>query len=322
MKKAQLYLAADSGGSKTLWVLMDAEGNEIVRCRTKGLASVKEGEPQVALSVREAAELMGSYAPPKRIFLSLGGPNVEEVRLLLQRFFGSTSVCVEREARGDAILAAAKHLGCSAVVMCGTGSVAVGNTANGRKYAGGWGPVYGDGGSGGGLGSEALKLFLRSLDGHPFTEGMKELFLFLGKDSQGEDFESRMELKAKALNTSRRDLAALAPKIYRLAEEGDPVAIALYESAAKEIAALALRVSEDRLESSVVLCGGFFIQKPLLLALCQKHFSEKSKARLLYEPLFSPLLAAKLAVLKEAGIGMESETFHKFLNEEKEHRHE
>lgn len=317
MKKTDLYLAADSGGSKTIWVLMDADGNEIFRCRTKGLGFIKEGEPQVISSVKEAYEMIAPYGCLKRIFLSLGGPNVAEVQSLLQQFFVCDSVCVEREARGDMILAAAKQLGCSAAVMCGTGSVAVGETSNGRKYAGGWGPIYGDGGSGGGLGSEALKLFLRSLDGQPFTNRMRELFSFLYEGLDVERFESRMELKARALNTSRRDLAAMAPEIYRLAEAGDPVAVSLYESAAKEIADLALCVSEDRPDVSVLLCGGFFTQKPFLLDRCKKLFSEKSTARLHYEPLFSPILAAKLAVLKDVGNMNETEKFHKFLNEER-----
>ena len=322
MKKTDLYLAADSGGSKTVWVLMDADGNELFRCRTKGLGFINAGEPQVVLSVREAYEMISPYGCLKRIFLSLGGPNIEEIQSLLQQFFVCDSICVEREARGDMILVAAKQLGCSAAVMCGTGSVAVGETSDGRKYAGGWGPIYGDGGSGGGLGSEALKLFLRSLDGQPFTEGMSELFSFLSKGLDMAHFESRMELKARALNIRRRDLAALAPEIYRLAEAGDPVAVSLYESAAKEIADLALCVSENRSGVSVLLCGGFFTQKPFLLNRCKKLFSEKSKACLHYEPLFSPILAAKLAALKDVGNMNEAEKFHKFLTVEREYHND
>ena len=89
---------------------------------------------------------------------------MEEVFTALRECWRDIPVKVEREANGNAILHAASFLGCSAVVMCGTGSTAVGDTEDGRVYSGGWGPVYGDGGSGGGMGSEALKLFLRSVD--------------------------------------------------------------------------------------------------------------------------------------------------------------
>ena len=148
----KIYLAVDSGGSKTLWSLIDISGFTVYETRTAGLGAVKEGILPIDETVSFAANELKNVALSSAIFLSLGGPNTREVEKALKKHFPGMPIKVEREACGDAILRAAAYMKCSSVVMCGTGSVAVGDTANGRKYCGGWGPVYGDGGSGGGMG--------------------------------------------------------------------------------------------------------------------------------------------------------------------------
>jgi N-acetylglucosamine kinase-like BadF-type ATPase len=198
--------------------------------------------------------------------------------------------------------------------MCGTGSVAVGDTKNSRKYSGGWGPVYGDGGSGGGMGSDALRIFLRSIDTNKDIGKLASLFGHLKEGLDISTFEGRMELKDRAINMSRRELASLAPMIYGLAESGDAVSCALYESAASEIADLAYGVSDDSSDFKVLLCGGFFANKPMLLEATERLFSKKSRATLVYEPRFSPIVAAQIAVLRENGAQITDKVFDKILN--------
>lgn len=309
----KIYLAADSGGSKTLWTLIDSNGNEIFKYKTIGLGAVKSGILPVSDTVFEAAEEILKIGKPEGIFLSLGGPNVQEVESALIDAFKGVPSLVEREARGDAVLYAASFFDCSAVVMCGTGSVAVGFTENGKSFSGGWGPVYGDGGSGGGLGSQALKLFLRSIDKQAEIGRLSELFYELTDGLDITDFDGRMELKNRAINMSRRSLAALTPKIYALAEEGDKTCLKLYKESAEEIALMAYAVSQNSEKTKIMLCGGFFNNSPLLLKMCNEIFAQKSKAELKYCPEFSPIVGAKLAVLKNASIDITDETFNNII---------
>ena len=319
---AECFLAADSGGSKTLWALIDEKGEELSRVYTHGLASLKEDDGFVAEISKEAFNKLSPLAMPKKIFMSLGGPNTEQIKRILSLIWKTDHVEVQREARGDAILSAAAFLNCRAVVMCGTGSVAVGEVKGKRRFAGGWGPIYGDEGSGGGIGAKALKLYLDSLDGERISKGLEELLggFFCGLDCR--EFEDRMEIKKRALNMTRRELASLAPKIYQLAQSKDQSSIALYDEAAKQIARLAANVSEDRSDFLVLLCGGFFTQKTMLLDSCKKYFSEKSRAGLLYEALFSPIVASKLAVLKTANKSVTKALFQKILNDERKYTNE
>ncbi len=313
MKRGDLYLAADSGGSKTVWVLLDKNGNTIAEYKTHGLGAVKAGILPVFDTVKEAFRYLKPYGTPNGIFLSLGGPNVAEVQSALCAVWEGIPSFVEREACGNAILQAAAYLDCSAAILCGTGSTAMGHTVNGTKYAGGWGPIYGDGGSGGGLGQDALKLFLRSLDGMAEIGRVGELFAPLTAGLDVTDFFGRMEAKSRALAMSRRELAALAPDIYRLALEGDTAALGLYRVHAKEIALLANSVSDNSADYKVLICGGFLANKPLLLDMCNEELAKLSSAKLYYEPNFSPIVAAKMAVLTRYGASPTRELFNKIL---------
>ncbi len=318
MENGRCFLAADAGGSKTRWVLLREDGDTIARCKTAGLGAIKEGILPVRETVAEAFEQLLPFGRPSAVFLSLGGPNVDEVAAALSACAGDIPITVEREACGDAVLCAAKRMGCSAVVMCGTGSVAVGDTADGRRFAGGWGPVYGDGGSGGGLGGHALRWFLRSLDGFADAGCLNEVFAPLLDGADVSTFAGRMAVKARAVEMPRRELAATVPVIYEFAEKGDTVAMSLYEQAADEIVELAYAVSEDLPDRTVLLCGGFLADKPLLLQNCCKKFADISKATLRYEPLFTALIAAKTAVLEQQGIMVTSERFEQLLRAEEE----
>ena len=51
---AECFLAADSGGSKTLWALIDEKGEELSRVYTHGLASLKEDDGFVAEISKDA----------------------------------------------------------------------------------------------------------------------------------------------------------------------------------------------------------------------------------------------------------------------------
>ncbi len=314
MHNEKLFLAADSGGSKTVWMLINEAGDLIKSVKTQGLGAVPVTLP-IKETVREAYESLLPHGSPRSIFLSLGGPNTDEVENALYEIFGEQiPISVQKEASGEAILEAAKYMNCSAVVMCGTGSVAVGDTKTGRKYSGGWGPIYGDGGSGGGMGSEALRMFLNSLDTHTDIGGISSLFSTLTDGLDISSFQGRMELKRRAITMSRRELAALAPKIYALAEQGDKTALSLYEKAASKIVDLAIGVSEISSDFGILLCGGFFTDKPRLLALCREYLLKRSNARLVYEPRFSPIVASQLSVLRSSNTAITTELFEELLN--------
>lgn len=314
----KLFLAADSGGTKTVWRLINETGKIVFEHHTDGLGAIKAGILPVNETVLEAKQKINDIGMPSGIFLSLGGPNVDEVLTALNRVWPNIQIEVEREARGDAILYAASFFNCSSVVMCGTGSVAVGDTKSGRCYCGGWGPIYGDNGSGGGIGQEALKLYLKHFDNLENIGSVAEIFSFLSEGLNTSAFEGRVAMKDRILALSRKEIAAFTPKIYDLALKGEKTALELYKKSAKEIALMAYNVSDNNPNSKVLLCGGFFNNSPLLLKLCEQEFANISKAKLLYSAEFAPILGAELSVLKNAQIEITETIFNNIFKNAKE----
>ena len=310
----KLYLAADSGGSKTKWDLLNGNGEIVFSLETDGLGAVKEGILPIDKTIKEASEILKKQGEIVSVYLSLGGPNTDEVYSGLKKSFDDTPVKVIRESKGDAILYCASYYGCRAVCLLGTGSTAMGYKNGAAAYSGGWGPIYGDGGSGGGLGSSALKSYLRSVDGMEEIGEVKTLFSHLEEGLNIKEYFDRMELKKRALNLTRKEIASLAPKIYALAEKGDKFALELYRREAREIALLANGVIDNKEGEKVLICGGFLKNKPLLLKMCEEEMAKISKAKLVYDENFTPSLAALVAVLKENNIEVTDEMFYKFIN--------
>ena len=251
-----LLLAADSGGTKTEWRWLTPAGKTVGKNVTAGVAALHPGTLPVQTILREAADAMPGVAPAG-IYFSLGGPNVDEVRNALETVWPGVQPTVEREASGDLIESCRDFLHCQAVVLGGTGVTAIGFPSGGpRKFAEGWGPLYGDFGSGGGIGLQAVQIFLRGVDGTAESGRLTELFR---KQVEGLDltvFADRMELKARVNALTRRELAALAPQVMELAVQKDAAAERIMEQSADCMAALAAAVAPSG--GTVLMLGGLF----------------------------------------------------------------
>lgn len=311
----KLFLAADSGGSKTVWRVLNSSGETLEQIRTEGMGAIP-GTLPINETARYAYEVLGRTAYPS-IFVSLGGPNTEEVENALRKCWQNASVTVIRESSGVGMLHAAGFLGCTSAVLCGTGSTAVGMKSGRMTYAGGWGPVYADGGSGGGLCKDALTLFLRTLDGDGCESDLAPVFSFITEGLDTMSFAGRMEAKSRAVTLSRRELSALLPGIYELYRQCVPTAVSLFNDAIDEICRLAGCVTDNSPESGVLLCGGFFRNKPEFVELCRKRFAAVSSAKLVYDERFDPIVGVCTAAIQSGGIEITQEVFENILNEKR-----
>ena len=131
-EKSDLLLAADSGGSKTDWRFLNCRGETVKKVTTPGMASLHAGMLPVAEYAKMAHDVLPGAAV-KRIYFSLGGPNVEEVSDMLKNIWQGVPITVEREASGDLAASCMDFLQCNAVVMGGTGVTAMGFNADGSR---------------------------------------------------------------------------------------------------------------------------------------------------------------------------------------------
>jgi glucosamine kinase len=142
------------------------------------------------------------------------------------------------------------------LLVVGTGSIAYGRSPAGEVVrCGGWGPTFGDEGSGGWIGRRALSIVAASSDGREPPTAL--LFPILAA-TQCEDVQDLIPW-AKAADA--RAFASLVPVVFTTAAGGDPRANALITLAAEElvlhIRALARQLfTDERAAVPVAFSGG------------------------------------------------------------------
>ena len=172
------------------------------------------------------------------------------------------------------------------LLVVGTGSIAYGRSPAGTIVrCGGWGPSFGDEGSGGWIGRRALGIVAASSDGREPPTAL--LFPILAA-TQCEDVQDLIPWAAAA---DARAFATLAPVVFTTAANGDQRASALVSLAAEElvlhIRALSKQLfSDERAAVSVALSGGLMHRgSPLRKRLEQRLKSAVPGAQVLSEEI-------------------------------------
>ena len=166
----------------------------------------------------------------------------------------------------DALVALVAGVGDASgvVIICGTGSIAYGRSADRAARAGGWGHVLGDEGSGYWIGRRALRAVARAADGRGpatslTTRVLNHFALSKPSDLIAEVYDRQLRHHA---------IAQTARLVQQARDEGDEVATQILEQAAHELVRAARSVVErlQMQEQAVqfVLAGGVFSGVPWL----------------------------------------------------------
>jgi len=222
----------------------------------------------------------------------------------LEEVVGETLAVGTVRVDNDALVALAGAFACGpgVVVAAGTGSIALGLDGTGSQArAGGWGYIFGDEGSGFGLGRAGVSAALHALDGSgPQTILTDRIPLVMGMSVQA------IPMAFYNGQIGRPRIARLARVVTAAAEAGDGVAGKLVESAAASLAdlvvAVAHRLTWPGGATPVALVGGFFdggviVLRPLRLAL-----ATRVPGAVLVPARYDPAAGALLLALQTAGI--------------------
>jgi N-acetylglucosamine kinase-like BadF-type ATPase len=250
MPGIQPLLGIDAGGTRTRALVVDADGRRVEseagpanwttlgaqRCRMALEAAIRGAMESAGLRASDlgaACVALAGYYPPwheseagAALADLLPGVPLRLVPDLLAAWAGAFS------GRPGG------------VIVAGTGAVAYGRDATGAQArAGGWGPLFGDEGSGFWIGCQALRSAARALDGR----GGDTLLLPALQARQQQEQERALSPEEVLRAVYRDDwprerVASLAPIVARLAAEGDREAAAILEQAGGALAELALAV--------------------------------------------------------------------------------
>ena len=269
---SMFVLGIDAGGSKTVCLLSDGDGEVRRSARGPGANLAVLGELEVEKVLYELMEQVLTderSGPAAAICLGIAGVDRAEdaavIRGILRRIGQKAPVLVVNDAL--IALEAGAGGGPGIVIIAGTGSICYGRNEKGQAArAGGWGYILADEGSGWWIGQRAIMAVMRQFDGRgPATALTPRVLAHFGV---AEPFQLVYEVYYR--DTRRRLIPSLSEAVRTSADEGDPVAREIIAGAAAELV-VGVRSVAERLEMRggqfpLVLAGSIFRVLPALKA--------------------------------------------------------
>ncbi len=303
-------LGIDAGGTHTRCRLADERGRILsVGCggpANKNFVSSKSAQSAVERALAralksfdhkvEAAVVAGPHLPPTTL-------------AVVARHAGTENVIAADEF--EIALAAAlpgtegRH---GVVIMSGTGSFCKGRNAEGaEEYAGGWGPLVGDEGSGYDLARDALAAVVRASEGRGGETMLTELMLSHFKLGDVQELKKRLY----APPIKRHKLAALARHVFTAAQAGDEVAAEILRTGGVRLAQLAspvlLGLFGARERFPVALSGGILREESVMTATVTSEVKKIRPRADVFAPAFQPVTGAVIIALESIGVRIDSE---------------
>jgi len=179
-----VYLGVDGGGSKTAFVLEDESGKILGRTETGPSNWLSAGKEEAGRNIEAGIRQLNSI--PDIVgcgFAGAGRPEgIQFFKDSLSALLPKAQIFVETDAFISYIGAIGLEPGM--LLIAGTGSIAIGRRADGTMVrVGGWGPIFGDEGSGFWIGREAIQAALRANDAGEEADFVRSVCEVLKLDS-------------------------------------------------------------------------------------------------------------------------------------------
>ena len=253
MNSREKILGVEGGGTKTAWVIVNRDGNEL---QILDQGTLPPSNFRLATSERLRA-IFGEL--PKEIDrggVFLAGCGTEEDRQSLLRLCAEIwpgAKIVTGSDRESGLAAALGHAD-GIVVNAGSGSSVTGRRDQRVENAGGWGHILGDAGGGYFLSLQALRLILREYDLH------RGEVQFTTKVLRALSLNNLDELVRWAQTADKMEVAMLTPVVFEAAATGDARVMEIIEEGARVLCEYTEAVASrlHLLAPKVMLLGGLF----------------------------------------------------------------
>lgn len=252
-----VYAGVDGGGTKTTFVVVAGDGEEIGRHTAPTSNAAVIGHDAAGAILRGGLEriLAETGSELGGVWLGLSGGDRPEDHRRLRPHIDHLTPNIRMSNDAELVMAALPD-GIGLVVVAGTGSIAFGYDAAGRRVrSGGWGQILGDEGSGYDLAQRMMAAYTAQVDGRgPETACYDLLMHHL---NLAEPFQLIQWVYAQ--DRTKGDIAALSAIVLAAADDGDEVARSIVEESAEELAHTA-KAAARRLDLSspfpLALTGG------------------------------------------------------------------
>ena len=251
--KHEKILGVEGGGTKTAWVLVEPDGDEL-RVIDQG----KLPASNLRLTTPDRLRAILSELPKEidRAGIFLAGCVTDGDRQSLARLCAEiwpAAKIITGSDRESGFAAALGHAD-GIAVNAGSGSSVTGRRGDKMEKAGGWGHILGDAGGGYFLVIQALRLILREYDLH------RGKVQFTARVLQALSLNTLDELVRWAQTAEKMEVAMLVPVVFEAAASGDASVMEIIEAGAQYLCeytdAVATRL--HLLAPKVILLGGLF----------------------------------------------------------------
>ena len=181
------YLGIDGGGSKTAFLLVDEYYNEICHIESGPSNWLSVGADAAKQAITQGISYLTER--PNIVCAGFAGAARHDSAAFYKEVLESLIPEAQIIIESDAFIASIGAIGVDAgiLLIAGTGSIVIGrDKARNMFRIGGWGPYFGDEGSGFWIGREAVREALRSLDLQASTEFSNRIAGRLGLKSISE----------------------------------------------------------------------------------------------------------------------------------------
>jgi glucosamine kinase len=304
-----IFLGIDGGGSRTRAFVTDAVG-EVAAWGEAGLsnpnhASAEEFQAHLRQAIGAALAQLGlESAACVSAFVGMAGVTTTAGRTRVQRAVAQCGLAQARLGVDHDIriaLAGGLALRPGIALIVGTGSSCYGRTADGRTWqTGGWEALISDEGSAFFVVREALAAAARMADGRCVETALREaVFRWLGIRHIA-DILPRIHDQS----LSRSEIAAFAPQVVKLAEQGDTAALEILDRGAFLLAEM-VSGNHRRLPTGpgpdVVITGGLGTAQTIYRDRIVAVIHDQLPSATVHQPILAPAIGAALLAMEQAG---------------------
>ena len=253
MKPVERILGVEGGGTKTAWILVERDGNEL-RIIDQGKLPPSNFRLETPGRLRTILRELPSQIDRAGIFLAGCGTaeDRQSIARLCTEIWPNARIITGSDRESG--LAAALEGGDGIVVSAGSGSSVTGRRGDRIERAGGWGHILGDTGGGYFLSIQALRLILRQYDLH------HDQMEFGAKILRALSLNNLDELVRWAQTADKMEIALLAPVVFEAAADDDARLMEIIEDGARILCEYTEAVASrlHLLAPKVMLLGGLF----------------------------------------------------------------
>lgn len=214
-----LYVGWDGGGTSTKVLCISEDGLVVAQNQFGALNLNGSSEDSISATVSSCLAWMREQGECASLCIGAAGISNQHAKATLQSLLRNQGYKGLLQIVGDSDIALTGAVGNSGfVLIAGTGSICIGQSADGQKArCGGFGHILDDEGSGYAIGRDILAAIIRAKDGRePATE-----LTDLVENKLGLDDPASIVTYVHDVNRAKSDIAALAPLLSIAYRHGD-----------------------------------------------------------------------------------------------------